>query len=195
VKLDAAALAVEGPWSVRFKPGWGAPATAAFPELVSWTDRPEDGIRHFSGWAVYSRVLEVPAAMAAKGQRVELDLGVVRHFAEVTLNGRNLGVLWKAPFRCDVSGLIKPGRNTLEVKVTNLWPNRLIGDERLAPDVEWNGNALKAMPDWVWPGKTKPQRERLTFTTWRFWSRDSQLVESGLLGPVTIRSAPVLPVR
>jgi len=195
VKADATVLNVEGPWTVRFKPGWGAPPSATFPRLVSWTERPEEGIRYFSGWAVYAKTLNVPAGMAARGRRTELDLGAVKNFAEVTLNGKPLGVLWKAPFRLDVTGLLKAGRNTLEVKVTNLWPNRLIGDEQLPADVEWNGNALRAWPDWVWSGAPRPRRERLTFTTWRFWTKDSPLLESGLLGPVTIQSATVLTVR
>lgn len=193
-RADAAKLTAEGPWTVRFQPGWGAPERTTFPRLVSWTDHSDEGIRYFSGWAVYSRTLDVPAGMAAKSRHIELDLGTVKHFAEVTLNGKRLGTLWKAPFRLDVTGVLKAGRNTLEIKVTNLWPNRLIGDEQLPPEVEWNGNAIKAWPDWVWSGAERPRGGRRTFTTWRFWHKDSALIESGLLGPVTVRSAAVIAI-
>ncbi|MGC8834926.1 MAG: glycosylhydrolase-like jelly roll fold domain-containing protein, partial [Armatimonadota bacterium] len=118
-----------------------------------------------------------------------LDLGRVKNFAEVTLNGRKLGILWKAPFRLDVTGIVKPGRNLLSVRVTNLWPNRLIGDEQLPPDVEWNGPALARWPQWLVEGKPRPKTGRYTFTTWRFYTKDSPLLESGLIGPVVIRSA------
>jgi len=109
--------------------------------------------------------------------------------AEVTLNGRDLGVLWKPPFRVDVSEVLKPGRNTLEVRVVNLWINRMIGDEQLPEDSQRNANGtLKAWPKWVEQGKPSPTG-RYTFTTWRLWKKDSPLVESGLLGPVTLQSA------
>ncbi|MGC8668240.1 MAG: glycosyl hydrolase [Chthonomonadales bacterium] len=194
-KAGAAELNVRGPWTVRFKPGWGAPPKAEFPKLASWTDNADPGIRYFSGWAVYTKRVYVPPAMVGEGKTVVLDLGLVKNFAEVTLNGRSLGVLWKAPFQVDATGLLKPGWNTLAVKVTNLWPNRLIGDEQLPPDVEWRGNAIASWPAWVWSGKPRPKTGRYTFTTWHFYRKDSPLFESGLIGPVVIRSAQVVRVR
>jgi len=191
---DADAMTVRGPWTVRFKPGWGAPERATFPKLVSWTARPEEGIRYFSGWAAYSRTLTVSREFAGQRRRIELDLGQVKNFAEVTLNGRYLGILWKAPYRLDVTGLLKPGVNRIEIKVTNLWPNRLIGDERKPADVEWRGTALAAWPAWVWSDEPRPARNRKTFTTWRFWSKDDEPIESGLLGPVTLRSSRPIPI-
>ena len=112
----------------------------------------------------------------------------MKNLAEVKLNGKSLGVLWKAPFRTDVTDLVKPGRNTLEVRVTNLWPNRLIGDEQLPDEVEWNGNAIARWPEWLVKGEPRPRTGRIAFTTWRFYRKDSPLLESGLLGPVTLRS-------
>lgn len=191
---DADAMTVRGPWTVRFKPGWGAPERATFPKLVSWTARPEEGIRYFSGWATYSRTLTVSREFAGQRRRIELDLGQVKNFAEVTLNGRYLGILWKAPYRLDVTGLLKPGVNRIEIKVTNLWPNRLIGDEHKPADVEWRGTALAAWPAWVWSDEPRPARNRKTFTTWRFWSKDDEPIESGLLGPVTLRSSRPIPI-
>jgi hypothetical protein len=194
VASSADEVRVQGPWTVQFTPGWGAPPSATFSELGSWSERPEEGIRYYSGTAVYTRRVNVPASIVARGRRVELDLGGVRNFAEVVLNGRRLEVLWKAPFRADVTGIVRPGENTLVVRVTNLWPNRLIGDEQKPAEVEWQGNTIKAWPEWLWSGKPRPKGERLTFTTWRFWWKDSPLLESGLLGPVVIRSARTIAV-
>jgi len=112
----------------------------------------------------------------------------VKNLAEVCLNGRNLGVLWKPPFRVNLTAAAHPGRNQLVVKVTNLWPNRLIGDEQLPPDCVWDGSQLKEWPQWLLAGQPSPTG-RLTFTTWHHWTKDSGLLESGLLGPVTLRTA------
>ena len=105
--------------------------------------------------------------------------------ARVKLNGRDLGVLWKPPFRVNLSGAARAGSNQLEVQVTNLWPNRLIGDEQLPPDVEWDGIHLKQWPQWLLDGKPSPTG-RLTFTTWHHWTKDSPLLDSGLIGPVSL---------
>jgi len=117
-------------------------------------------------------------------------LGKVKNFARVKLNGRDLGILWKAPFRLDVTGVVKPGANTLDVEVTNLWPNRLIGDEQQPPEVDYApGGEIRKLPAWLVAGKPKPKSKRYTFATWRFYDKDSPLLESGLIGPVAIRSA------
>jgi hypothetical protein len=113
----------------------------------------------------------------------------------VKLNGRNLGILWKAPFAVDISGVAREGKNRLEVKITNLWVNRIIGDEQLPPDVEWNGASLKGWPDWMTKKQPRPKTGRYTFTTWKFWNKDSKLLDSGLLGPVRVRSATPVPIR
>jgi hypothetical protein len=195
VKEGPAEITIKGPWTVHFKPEWGGPAQTTFSELISWPEHTDEGIRFYSGSATYVKEFEVPAAACAANREVVLDLGNVRNFAEVTLNGKGLGVLWKAPFRVTVTGLLKPGRNSLSVRVTNLWPNRLIGDEYKPAEVEWNGRALKAWPDWVWSGKPRPKTGRYTFTTWRLWTKDDPLQESGLLGPVVIRSAQKMDLR
>jgi hypothetical protein len=103
----------------------------------------------------------------------------------VLLNGKDLGVRWKRPFRFDITDALKAGDNTLEVRVTNLWPNRMIGDERLPPDAEWNKSRLVRWPDWVLQGKSSPTG-RFTFTHIRPYTKDSPLLPSGLLGPVTV---------
>ena len=111
-------------------------------------------------------------------------------FKGYRVNGRDLGVLWQAPFTVDVTDVVSPGANALVVKVTNLWVNRLIGDEQLAPNVEWSGRRgpIKNWPEWLTSGGTPPDDGHVTFTTWRFYGADSPLIESGLIGPVVLRS-------
>ena len=132
-----------------------------------------------------------------------LDLGDVKNFAEVTVNGKKVPVLWRPPFRVDVTDEIgergtgngELGVLDIEIKVTNLWPNRLIGDDRLfEDDCEWIGRTrkgakevkIKEIPQWVKEGKTSPTG-RHTFTMFKHWSKEDDLLPSGLLGPVTIR--------
>ena len=89
----------------------------------------------------------------------------MKNLAEVALNGVPLGILWKPPFCLELTSVARPGKNTLEIKVTNLWPNRLIGDEQLPPDREWTAaNQLKSWPQWLLDGKPSPTG-RFTFTT------------------------------
>lgn len=107
--------------------------------------------------------------------------------AEVTLNGKNLGVLWGHPLRLDVSPAAKAGDDTLEIRVTNLWPNRMIGDEQYPADVELGGKALKDWPAWVKEGQPRPSTKRLTFATWKHWNKGDVLQHSGWLGPVQVR--------
>ena len=185
---------ITGAWNLSFPPNWGAPPSVTLDKLISWTDHTNDGVRYFSGTATYEKEIEIPADRLAAGRELWLDLGAVKNFAEVSLNGQDFGVLWKPPFRVNVTAAAKPGVNKLVVKVTNLWPNRLIGDEQLPPDVEWNGKQLKAWPQWLLDGKPSPTG-RLTFTTWHHWTKDSPLLESGLLGPVTLRTAEILSVK
>ncbi len=111
---------VPGPWEVRFPKGSGAPESVVFKKLVSWTKRPEAGIKHFSGTAVYRKQFDAPASLLRDDRHLALDLGNVKNIAEVTLNGKNLGVLWKPPYRVDITGMLKPKGNLLEIKVTNV---------------------------------------------------------------------------
>ena len=126
-----------GEWNLSFPAGWGAPPSVTLDKLISWTQHANEGVRYFSGTATYEKEIEIPAERLAAGREVWLDLGMVKNFAEVSLNGHDFGVLWKPPFRVNLSAVAKPGPNKLVVKVTNLWPNRLIGDEQLPPDREW----------------------------------------------------------
>lgn len=183
---------ITGPWKVNFPKNWGAPPSITLNELVSWADHADTGVRYFSGSAVYEKDIEIPSESLKNGREVWLDLGEVKNFAEVSLNGRELGVLWKPPYRVNVTAAAKPGRNKLAIRVTNLWPNRLIGDEQLPADVEWKEDgSLVRLPQWMLDGKPSPTG-RLTFTTWHHWNKNDPLLPSGLLGPITLRTAEVV---
>lgn len=178
-----------GSWELRFPPGAGAPEHVMLDRLMSWSEHSDSGVRHFSGTATYLKTFNVPAGLAAPGRRLFLDLGRVEVMAGVKLNGLDLGVLWKQPYCVEVTDALKPGENTLEVSVVNLWVNRQIGDEQLPEDSERNPNGtLKQWPQWLLDGKPSPTG-RHTFTSWRLWKQDSPLVESGLLGPIKLRAA------
>ncbi|MFN3420150.1 MAG: glycosyl hydrolase [Armatimonadota bacterium] len=186
VKSVPEPLALDDNWEVRFPPNWDAPEVVRFERLISWSQHPDAGVRHFSGTATYVREFEIPKDWFGTGKTITLDLGIVRHIAEVRLNGISLGVQWKPPFRWDITKFVKPGRNRLEVLVTNTWVNRLIGDEELPDDCEWHPDGrLRAFPQWFVEGKSRPSK-RLTFTTWKHYRKGAPLEEAGLLGPVRI---------
>jgi hypothetical protein len=185
---------VTGGWKLSFPPKWGAPPSVELDHLMSWTGHPDAGVKYFSGTATYEKDVEMTADQLKTGREVWLDLGTVKNLAEVWLNGHDLPVLWKAPFRANLTSAAQPGVNKLVIKVTNLWPNRLIGDEQLPADCEWNGAQLKAWPQWLLDGKPSPTG-RFTFATWHFYNKDSPLLESGLIGPVVLRTAEVVRSR
>lgn len=191
VEIPSVPQSVElsGPWKLRFPPDRGAPATVTLEKLIPWNEHTDAGVRYFSGTAEYEKEFDIPDTLRQSGKWLYLDLGQVSCVAEVTLNGTSLGTFWKPPYAADVSFVAKRSKNVLKVRVTNLWINRLIGDEQYADDCEWEGIHLKRWPDWFSQGTPRPSRERLTFTTWKHWKRESPLVESGLIGPVMLRPA------
>ena len=191
---------VSGPWRVSFPPKLGAPESAVFHELISLTDHADEGIKYFSGTASYTSDFEVSAAMVGKDKQVMIDLGRVEVIAELWVNGKSAGILWKPPFKADITALVKAGKNRLEVRVTNPWRNRLIGDEQKPQTMEWQkqgdkGFVLAKWPEWLVNGQPKPNDGRITFTTWRHYNEDSELHPAGLMGPVKIYSNQVLPIR
>ena len=155
---------VKGPWEVTFEPNRGAPEKATFDHLLDWTKSADNGVRHFSGIAKYkTRFNWQPLAPPGlESRRVSLDLGEVRVMASVHINGQDVGTVWTAPWRIDATRALKTGMNDLEIRVANLWPNRLIGDVAL------------------------PVGQRVTWTTWNPFTPDSPLLPSGLLGPVRV---------
>jgi hypothetical protein len=203
-------MAISGPWQVSFPPDLGAPDTIELPQLISLHKHTQDGVKHFSGTATYSKNFAVPANLLSgkvkENRRLFLDLGRVEIMAEVRVNGKELGILWKRPYLVDVTDVVKPGRNELEVKVTNLWPNRLIGDEYLPEENNYtpgggasgfaslSSGAIEQLPEWYKEGRPQPAGGRVVFTTWKHYSKGSPLLESGLIGPVLLREAELKPI-
>lgn len=184
-----AALKISGHWEVLFPPNQGALERIRLDRLISLSEHPEPGVKYFSGTATYRSTFDLPKGFLSDGRTVSLDLGDVQVIAEVKLNGRNLGLLWKPPFTVNVTHALRPAGNEIVVKVTNLWPNRMIGDEQLADDSDRNPNGtLKSWPKWLQEGKPSPTG-RYTFTSWRMWTKDQALLISGLIGPVTLSVA------
>jgi hypothetical protein len=132
------------------------------PSLKSWTEFDVPKLKYYSGTLQYTRDILLDTNRLAAGLRLWLDLGEVHELAEVILNGQNLGILWKPPWRVDLTGAARPGRNMLVVRVTNFWPNRVIGDQFLPAD------------------------QRVTRTNIRKLTRQTPLMPSGLLGPVQL---------
>lgn len=193
--VPAAALQrVASPWRVSF-PGQATNAAAVveMAELADWTKSADARVRHFSGTATYRTAFDCRASAAAKTRW--LSLGDCQgQVARVTLNGRFLGAVWCDPYVLAVPhGTLKAGANELEVEFTNVWANRLIGDEREAPDCEFaeapypGGWYLKRFPEWFVKKTARPSAGRACFTTWNYFTKDSPLVPSGLLGPVELR--------
>jgi alpha-L-rhamnosidase/F5/8 type C domain len=158
-------LTITNPWKVAFPPNLGAPPQIELNSLTSWTASADPGVKYFSGTATYAGQFNLPDGWDRPTSKVILDLGRVREFAQVTVNGEMFSeILWKPPFTLDVTSALKNGSNAIEIKVTNLWPNRIIGDQQ--PDVT----------------------EKYTFTVYGAYKADSPLVESGLFGPVKLLS-------
>jgi hypothetical protein len=153
---------VDGPWTVAFQPDRGAPASITLDKLTPWNESSDKGVKYYSGEGTYTKTLQAPADWFKKGANVWIDLGDVKNLAMVTVNGKEVGTVWHAPYRVDATGALKPGANEVSVKVINAWVNRLIGDKQ--PDVT----------------------TKYTFSTWNTYKPDSPLQASGLLGPVSI---------
>jgi hypothetical protein len=170
---------LDAPWTVSFDPKWGGPESVVFDKLIDWTASPDDGIKYYSGTAFYRHSFDLPDY--EKGGKLYLDLGKVKHMARVRLNGKNLGILWTAPWSVDITEAVKSQGNQLEIEVVNLWPNRLIGDARLSDDGIQNGK----WPEWLLEAKPRTSG-RYTFASANHYQKDSKLFESGLIGPVRI---------
>jgi hypothetical protein len=163
-ELAAVDEALNKDWTVSFEPNRGAPETAQFNQLISWSDSADLGVKYFSGSATYTKTIEVPASALSSGAHLCLDLGDVENIADIAVNGKYQGIVWKAPFRIDVTHALLPGSNQIVVQVTNLWVNRMIGDQQ-----PW---ALK----------------KYAFADFTPYKADSPLLPSGLLGPVRLLS-------
>ena len=172
---------LKGSWEVSFDPKFGGPKKVTFPTLIDWTTSNEAGIKYYSGIAVYQKQFDFDTTKTTKDQEVYLDLGEVNTMARVKLNGHDLGVVWTSPWKVNITKFVKQKDNFLEIEVANLWANRLIGDEYLPVD----GIKNDQWPEWLLKGQ-KRTSGRVTFTTYRHYTKDSPLLKSGLIGPVTI---------
>ncbi|MDE3063452.1 MAG: glycoside hydrolase [Acidobacteriota bacterium] len=160
--VETTVATVEGPWTVNFQPDRGAPASITLDKLISWTESSDKGVKYFSGTGTYTQTMQAAPGWFKAGSKLILDLGDVKNLAVVTVNGKELGTVWHAPYRVDVTHALKPGANQIQVQVINAWVNRLIGDQQ--PDAT----------------------TKYTFATWKAYKADSPLQASGLLGPVTV---------
>ncbi len=158
---DTTVATISGPWKVQFQPGRGAPASVVMDKLIDWSKSDDAGVKYFSGVGVYTKTFQASPQWFQKGAHVWIDLGDVKNLAVVTVNGKNLGETWHAPYRVDATTALKSGANQIRIEVVNAWVNRLIGDQQ--------------------PGATK-----YTFTDVKPYRADSPLLPSGLLGPVKV---------
>lgn len=156
-------LAIDGSWNVSFQEKRGAPQSIVMEKLTDFSLSKDAGVKYFSGTASYQKEFEVPDSLYNADATYYLDLGEVRNMAEVFVNGQNMGFFWKSPYIVPVTSLQK-GKNKLEIKVTNQWVNRLIGD--VQPDA----------------------KDKITYTAMQFYAPDAPLLPSGLLGPVKLWS-------
>ena len=156
-------LAIDGSWNVSFQEKRGAPQSIVMEQLTDFSLSKDAGVKYFSGTANYQKEFEVPDSLYNADATYYLDLGEVRNMAEVFVNGQNMGFFWKSPYIVPVTSLQK-GKNKLEIKVTNQWVNRLIGDAQ--------------------PGV----KDKITYTAVQFYAADAPLLPSGLLGPVKLWS-------
>ena len=190
---------VAGDWSLTFPVDWyvgGRTTREIVTPLVDWTTLSDPDLKYFSGTAIYRRKMSCRRPMA--GSRSIIDLGDVKNFADVTVNGNTFRTLWKPPFRVDVTDVLRDGYNEVEVRVTNLWPNRIIGDDFKPEDCAFEldkpimQRRLNAWPKFILDGEESPSG-KYTFTTWKHWTKDDRPLPSGLLGPVFLRTVKGMP--
>jgi hypothetical protein len=163
---------ISGAWDVRFPPKWGAPDQITVDHLISLSDSTVAGVKYFSGTATYLKTFNWKPAAKVKKQKTEtwLDLGEVQVMAQVALNGHDLGTFWRPPFRVNVTTALRSGKNTLKIRVANLWPNRMIGDAALPPG------------------------QRFTWSSYEPFTKDSPLPQSGLIGPVLLQTEKTMAI-
>lgn len=167
---DAAAPQLTGPWLLNFPSGWGAPSSVTMTNLQSWTESSNPGVHYFSGTATYHNTIQVPSSLLGPGHAIWLDLGDVREIATVSVNGKQLRTVWYPPYLVRIDSALHAGANQLSIEVTNLWPNRLIGD-------------------------LQPGAVQYTHTNVHAYKSDSPLLPSGLLAPVRVYSVAQTPVH
>lgn len=179
-----------GDWVVSFPENSGAPEQIILKELKELNTHNEPGVKYFSGTAIYKNSFFIKSKKIASRTHF-LDLGVVHGIAEVTVNGRTLANLWCPPYRLKIeAGILKKGKNTIKIALTNSWRNRMIGDEQYPRDFNiverGQEEYIDIWPDWYVNGTPRPVKERVSFCTTLFYKKDDPLHPSGLIGPVRI---------
>jgi len=178
-------------WDVEFLQEHDYKANVKFEALTDWKDNANEDIKYYSGTAIYRKSITLSKNLE-KSEKAILDLGQVSIAAEVIVNGKNAGIVWIAPFTLDITDYLTKGENKLEIKVTNQWSNKLIGDERFPiqddgfKSSSYNPQDDSKMPDWYLNNQPMPKGPRTTFDTGRFYKKGDPLMSSGLLGPVKI---------
>jgi hypothetical protein len=170
--VPGAEVALNGTWDVSFQAGRGAPTSAVLDQLIGWDKHPDNGIKYFSGTATYRKTFEMTADQSAR--QALLQLGKVGVIAQVRLNGKNLGIVWTAPWQVELTGALKTGKNELEIEVTNVWANRLIGDAGLPPEQRITKSNMAL------------EKGKRTLKDYQGYASEDKLQPSGLEGPVCI---------
>jgi len=181
------AVALDSDWTVQFPKGSDIEKPVLFETLTPWNEHADERIRYFSGTAVYSREFNCEP----DGHEIWFELGQVEVISELYINGKRAETLWKPPYRANITDLVKPGKNRVGVHVANLWPNRMIGDERFPLDFEPRGRGLVwPLPQWLIDDKPRPEPRRKSFATCSYYTKNDPLLPSGLIGPVRVRYTP-----
>ena len=180
-------------WEVTFPLQNETSIKKTYKTLKSWSDTTEDAIQYFSGTAVYEKIFNLTKEQLSTENSLELDLGSVGSIAEVIINDKTVATLWKAPFRISIDEFVKKGYNTLKIKITNMWVNRLIGDEKLPLDFKRRGDKIKTLPNWLDNPEMRSSK-RQTFASWKHWNKEDTLLPSGLLGPVKINIFKIIKI-
>lgn len=196
---------ITGSWKVNFNTRWGGPASVTFEKLHDWAEDSDKRINYYSGIAKYKTSFDATDLSATI-----FDLGIIKNMAQVILNGNDLGIVWCAPWQVQIpEGILKKKGNVLEIEVANTWANRMIGDEQQPDDAEFvnpgtpgdrlggyekhtMGYGLKDLPDWFINNEPRPSKERYTFTSWKFYDKESPLQQSGLIGPVKLKKVTLI---
>lgn len=191
-------LALDEGWTLRFPEGMDCPESVALAHLTPWNEHADEGIHYFSGTATYAKHFQLKRLDPQV--RYVIDLGEVKNTAKLRVNGKEVAYLWNAPFRADITDALRKGDNLVEVDVTNLWPNRMIGDEQWPDDMVWSepycypdapgkpevGRFMERVPTWLAEGKERPSSHRKTITSFKFFKKDTPLLRSGMMGPVKV---------
>lgn len=178
---------IAGTWRVRF-PAWSqAPAEITLPVLQSLHRHNDFQVKHFSGTATYIKNFSVTKQDLQQHATLYLDLGRVENLAQVSINGSNPQLVWKAPYRIDITHLLKSGDNELKIAVTNLYPNRMIGDQYLPEKYDYDEyGRIRQFPAWYTNSAPGADRQRIIFSPWKHYTKNDPLLEAGLLGPIRL---------